>query len=376
MLGKETERRNKREAQRFYLPELDVLRFFAFFAVFICHGFPHTAQEYASQGVPGFAAELISSVARAGAYGVDLFFLLSSYLITSLLIREEGVTGRIDVRAFWIRRCLRIWPLYFAFVIVAGLLLPNFFGFVPGLAARYIVGLLSFTHNWVLAFSGVGKGSPTLILWSVSLEEQFYLAWPIVIACAGIRRLRGIAICMIGASIVGRVIAIAAGASKDVIWCATPLRMEPIAMGALLALFSSRLPNLDGRLRAALLCVGVLVPVAFHLPGLDTAWVDAVKLPVTAAACGLILVSVLGAGWPVLQFGPLVYLGKISYGLYVFHLLAIQFSPHLGLPDFPFGRSIIAFGITVGVAVFSYRFLELPFLRLKERFALVQSRPA
>src|SRR3954463_14084740 len=99
----------------FYRPELDALRFFAFFAVFVHHTLPHDPTKYAAQHLPGFLAV----VAGAGAFGVDLFFLLSAYLITSLLLRERRQTGKIAVRAFYLRRILRIWPLYFFALLVA-----------------------------------------------------------------------------------------------------------------------------------------------------------------------------------------------------------------------------------------------------------------
>src|SRR5438552_17688903 len=97
----------------FYRPELDVLRFGAFLLVFIHHGFPLTAAEYAGWGVPGVVAALLASGARAGALGVDLFFALSAYLITELLLREQRSHGTFSIRAFYVRRILRIWPLYF-----------------------------------------------------------------------------------------------------------------------------------------------------------------------------------------------------------------------------------------------------------------------
>ena len=97
--------------RRFYQPELDCLRFFAFFAVFIFHTFPHEADYYSARHIP-FAA-LIASVSRAGSFGVDLFFLLSAYLISQLLLREKEAFGHVSLKAFYLRRILRIWPLYF-----------------------------------------------------------------------------------------------------------------------------------------------------------------------------------------------------------------------------------------------------------------------
>ena len=106
------------QAKLFYKPELDALRFFAFLAVLIHHTFPWTPSSYPAS-LPRFLTGVLAATARAGGYGVDLFFCLSAYLITSLLIREVNASGRLAVAAFWIRRSLRIWPLYFAFVLAA-----------------------------------------------------------------------------------------------------------------------------------------------------------------------------------------------------------------------------------------------------------------
>src|SRR5215831_4185884 len=106
-------------SQSFYRPELDGLRFFAFLFVFITHAFSDDATVYVARGVPWWIAHLAARLAHIGRYGVPLFFVLSSYLITELLIRESRLRGRIDVPRFYARRALRIWPLYFVFVLAS-----------------------------------------------------------------------------------------------------------------------------------------------------------------------------------------------------------------------------------------------------------------
>jgi len=370
------ENKDQHSAKRFYLPELDTLRFFAFLAVFLVHGFDDPVSRYTDAGVPAIIARAITTVIQAGMFGVDLFFLLSSFLITSLLRREHNATGKIDIRGFWIRRCLRIWPLYFFFVGFAGFLIPRIFHFVPPPENAHVIGLLTFTQNWAIAFSDAGRGSPTLVLWSVSVEEQFYLIWPMLIAFLGLIKLRSIAIWMIAISIIARIYAIHAGASSYMLWLATPFRMEPIAAGAIIALARNQLPAFSSKLRVGMLSLGLAIPVLCSSPLGDSRWAKAVIFPLVAFACTLIFLSIRGSGWRFLKLKPLVYLGKISFGLYVFHQLAIYFSPRLAIPGMPFGRSMAAFALTVVLAALSYRFLELPFLRLKDRFAHIQSRPA
>ena len=107
---------------RFYRPELDGLRFYAFLGVFVCHALPNEAKFYSGMHLP--MPWLWAAVVRSGAAGVDLFFVLSAFLITSLLLRERQETGKISLRLFYIRRILRIWPLYFL-VVVLGVMLAH-----------------------------------------------------------------------------------------------------------------------------------------------------------------------------------------------------------------------------------------------------------
>src|SRR5271157_1881088 len=99
----------------FYRPELDCLRFFAFLGVFVHHSIPKEPSFFRAHGLP----VILSNFSYAGAFGVDLFFCLSAYLITKLLLREKDLTGHLNVKAFYVRRILRIWPLYFAFVFLS-----------------------------------------------------------------------------------------------------------------------------------------------------------------------------------------------------------------------------------------------------------------
>ena len=142
--------------QTFYLPELDALRFFAFLAVFLCHVAVRDGR---------FTWE-----ARTGMLGVDLFFALSAFLISELLLREKDRNGTLDVRAFWIRRILRIWPLYFTMLAVAFILRAPLRE-----SLLTLIGFALFAGNFAALFA---TPSPLIgALWSLSIEEQFYLPW-------------------------------------------------------------------------------------------------------------------------------------------------------------------------------------------------------
>jgi peptidoglycan/LPS O-acetylase OafA/YrhL len=351
---------------RFYLPQLDGLRFVAFFAVFVHHALGRSRQE-----PPPWA----SAIGEAGGFGVDLFFILSSFLITALLLQEQARQGRARVGAFWVRRALRIWPLYFTVVSIAVVVTHP-----PG---WYATSLLTFTLNWALVHRMYD--SSLNILWSLAFEEQFYLAWPLLFALLGGRGLPAVAVCLIGGSLVMRASLLASLGSLAVhgVWVYPFGRFEPFALGILLAWGWSRWRR-SWPARPA--CVGI-VAVALGWAALTGLIRLATEAGITMAwppvwaylVADLILAGILGvvlmAGGGFLAHPVLVYLGRISYGLYVFHLMVIDWLiPRLGGAYWPL-RVTLSFGLTLGLAALSYALLERPFLRLKARFTYVRSAP-
>ena len=359
----------------FYRPELDVLRFGAFLLVFIHHGFPLTTAGYVGWGVPPTLAALFAAGARAGALGVDLFFALSAYLITELLLREQRSEGSFNIRAFYTRRILRIWPLYYFALL---LLLPLLYLAMPAdkMPGKFLLAFAFFAGNWACAWWNLYPTSLAL-LWSVSIEEQFYLVWPWLIRLFG----RRIGLCAWGMLAVATVTrAFLIGTRTDLtgmdvrIWTNTLARLDPIAGGALLAwLLHGSVPKHTARTRALWIASG---GVALWIAGSvlkDPGWIWLVTYPLAAAGCVAILYgSFAPDGRPA--SGILVYLGKISFGLYVFHVAAIRLvqvvSPSLTGPLV----LVIAFALTVAAAALSYKYLESPFLRMKNRFERVATR--
>src|SRR5579859_4286589 len=368
-------------AERFYRPELDVLRFFAFLGVFIFHAAPRTMDFYDRAGYPHWLSSFLIPTFGAGAYGVDLFFALSAYLITSLLLRERAATGALDLRGFYVRRILRIWPLYLAFVAFAAV----FAALVPGqhLPIKYVVGYSLLAGNWIYAFYGLPASFATP-LWTVSIEEQFYLAWPLALRKASVRTMAAIALGLLVIANAWRVWLAVTAAPVERLEYNTFTRLDPIAFGILIALFGDKLPSFTRLQRVMSLCSGVAMWVAVYAftitsPMLKfTTWQMAVGHPFTAMAGAAVLLSVLGSQHGFLRNTTLLYLGKISYGLYVLHefahFCAMRMVP-ASTPPGVMGQSLVGLALTVALAAASYRWLESPFLRLKERFAHVQSRP-
>ncbi len=366
---------------RFYRPELDVLRFFAFFGVFIFHAFPHGAGFYAANGLPRWIIATIIPVLISGAYGVDLFFALSAYLITSLLLRERAGTGGVDLRSFYARRILRIWPLYLSFVGFAALVsLMNETG---KLHWHYLAGYSLLAGNWMYVIYGLPAGF-TIPLWTVSIEEQFYLTWPLAFRRASLARMAAMAAGVLVAANAVRVWLAISAAPLQAMEYNTFTRLDPIALGILIALWGSRLPRWTQAQRLALLAAGIMSwtgAAAFNgwrNPENPETWRLAITHPIVALGSAAILIAFIGSNQPWLKSRVLIYLGKISYGLYVVHEFGRLCASRFMHPSTPLGvvaQSVVGLVFTVLLAAASYRWLERPFLRMKERFAYVRSRP-
>jgi peptidoglycan/LPS O-acetylase OafA/YrhL len=368
----------------FYRPELDGLRFFAFLAVYIAHTFLFGTQGH-HHHLPDALAHGLGTLSEAGGFGVDLFYVLSAYLITELLLRERAVRGTVEVPAFYLRRILRIWPLYFLFLALAyGLTF-----FVPGeeLTPAHLLAFALFSGNWMLLLHPVGTVAAPL--WSVSVEEQFYLVWPWAVRRGSPRRIVGL---MLAFSLLGLLLrAVLARHGVDRLWISKNsfTRADGLVAGAVLAtVLRGKLPRLRSTIRTALGlgCLAALVAFAWGL-GLYSGATSTLRLtlgwPLVALACAGIVLSVIGGegmGARLLASRPLVYLGRISYGLYVFHQVGLLVA-HACFPQYAsnplqwaahFAAGLL---LTVLLAATSYRWFELPFLELKRRYTIVLSRP-
>jgi peptidoglycan/LPS O-acetylase OafA/YrhL len=386
VLGENTERVALRDAgrartRRFYHPELDVLRFLAFALVFSAHS-AHPAESLIRRGVPRAVVAVVEAFSSVGGFGVDIFFVLSAYLITELLLREKAQFGDLNVGSFYVRRMLRIWPLYFAFL------------FLAAAASRWLRGT---PDSWqvVLAYSllcgnwwTIFHEWPSLALsplWTVSVEEQFYLAWPPVVRRLNKRQMLIACGFMVGIAVSTQIYLVLRHAEVEHIWCNTLARLEAIAGGiAVAVLLDGRSPKLAGWVRLMLFAggFGALLFSAGYLHTIDDpGLIRSIVLGYALVDIGsvMMLIAILAETPPWFARGPLVYLGRISYGLYIFHflglILADKFLNHfLGSQAFRGGLPL-AFLLTVVFAALSYHFYESRFLRIKERFARIPSRP-
>ncbi len=316
-----------------------------------------------------------------GGFGVSMFFLLSAYLITELLLRERAGSGSVAWSLFFVRRALRIWPLYYAALAVAiliGLANPHF-----ALNGFGIAGMSFFFVNWVLGGAHLGfLGS----LWSISVEEQFYLIWPPIVRAGG-KRL--VLIASIGL-VVGAGVWLWVFAGKGWhLWYDTPVEFLFFGAGAIVALAARGEIRARSRTsRVAIFIAGwLLLVVAAQAGGIGTSGVRLthselyIGYGAAVAGCAAIFVAILGLPHipPVL-----IYLGRISYGLYVFHEGALYLAQWTTAPLKLRPASVVrmltvdmlALLICIPLAHLSYQYFEKPFLKLKQRFEVVESRPA
>lgn len=345
----------------FYKPQLDVVRLLAFFAVFNHHVLPRTCA----------TLPWLGEVADAGAFGVSLFFVLSAYLITLILLREREATGTVLLRDFYMRRVLRIWPLYLLGLGI-GALRAALHGVLAEQAGWFVASLL-LAGNFV-PFGGILMSH----LWSISVEEQFYLLLPST-AKWGRQGLTAAVVVFLLAANVALVHFAHVHAEMDTtVWFNSLPQFEMFAFGIMLALLDGQVQRLRSGSGAACVVLGVVLALAVqsvfhlkteHLPATSAAGLCTGYLCLGVACCLLI------AGMQQMPvWSPLAYLGKISFGLYVFHVPAIALvGNHLHFAALDALGSLL---VTITLAAISYHLLERPFLLIKHRFEVIHTRPA
>ncbi len=357
-----------------YLPGLDGLRGISVLAVLVFHHYLIGGHE------PGWMP--------GGFLGVEVFFVVSGYLITSLLLTERRETGRISLRRFWLRRARRLLPALFtllAVVVAAALLfLPDTIGTLRSDA----IAALTYTSNWwqIAAHRSyfVDAGRPPLLkhLWSLAIEEQFYLFWPPLLIL-GLRRLgrRRMLGTMLGiAALSSALMAVIASSSIDGAYYATYSRLTGLLLGAAMAFGFApyRLRGLPGRgVRLAVDlggALGLIVLIeAFHhytYPDSTTADLSVFRGGFVVVDLATLLV-ILAAVHPASDVGrllgwePLRWVGLRSYSLYLWHYPIFCITrPSLDFRDFGHLHGWPVFALRIGLSLAaadaSYRLVERP----------------
>lgn len=363
-----------KQTRTIHWPALDGVRGLAVLGVFLFH-FGQWSAVYGDTAAPGWLRWL-----NPGQMGVDLFFVLSGFLITGILVRNRGQRGYF--RNFYARRCLRIFPLYYAylaffFVIGAAWRIPDF---MWGEMWWY----LPFLQNFASTFAPERLGGPHHF-WSLAVEEHFYLVWPLVVSIFPAPQLRIICAGLVATAFLVRCGFLMAGLD---VFTFTLCRMDSLAIGAWLALLHKDGPRWS-RIRGGVMSgwwagLALLVAAYATVSGSQHVFLQATKYTLTAlAAAGLLVLVVEKEPTHLIpRFFSMAWLrglGRISYGFYVFHPYPMQrltglffkeeWSPWHGRA----GPAMLAdllflFALTLAISLASWKFLEQPFLRLKKSF--------
>jgi peptidoglycan/LPS O-acetylase OafA/YrhL len=372
------------ELPRGHLPPLDGLRGVAVLAVLAFH-FLHL------DGPARHPLDrVVLAAAGAGWCGVDLFFVLSGFLITGLLLDAKGAPGWLG--AFWGRRVLRIFPLHYAYLAALFLLAPRLFPAagleVPAAEQAWFWG---YAGNVLFARRGTFDGGPALAahFWSLAVEEQFYLAWPLVVWALPRRGVALVSAAAIAGAGLLRLALLADGTRATAAYVLTPCRMDALAVGAAIAALGRAPGGWAALVRAARPvaagAAAAIAAVAWWRGGLfggDPAVERWAFLPLALLSGAALVLAVDarrgGAAWRALAWRPLAGAGRYAYGLYVLHypvfrlleahgVRAGAFPPLAGsrLPGL-LAFAALAGGVSVAAALASWHLLERRCLALRE----------
>jgi peptidoglycan/LPS O-acetylase OafA/YrhL len=322
------------------------------------------------------------SLGQAGYLGVDIFFVLSGYLITTILLRERERSGRISLGGFYARRALRLYPALVALVLVS-LLIPTIVGFATrGNAFRAAPIILGYLGDFAVFSHWSWNIDPFRQVWTLGIEEQFYLLWPAFVILTmrsrfGLRATSAAATLGAGYGLVS-MITLAAGAAHPgrIVYFRPDIRAGAILVGCALALALEHrrvrgdritLPSGIGWVAAGLLAADLVagpnqLKSSAYTLAIPAAWVlSATLIAEFVTSPERLLARLVGAR-------ILAAVGVISYGLYLIHPIVFEYfsrqgdlKRHIAMP--------LAATISLVLAIISYQVIEKPFLRLKSRWS-------
>lgn len=365
--------------RRYILPGLDGLRAIAVLLVIVYHFWP--------------------TVLPGGMIGVDIFFVISGFLITSLLLREGALNGRIALGSFWVRRARRLLPAIALMILVLGPVSLIVGGDIQVNLGRQLLGAATFSSNWISIFAGndyFAQTSPELFtnFWSLAVEEQFYVLWPLLIVASGLllgrhwRHFSAVMVLGILASLGVAAFLLMNGTPISRIYYGTDTHLYGLLLGALLAFARpwSLYPPMGKkalyrvaqpfgliaftRVMVSWLSLFALIPYAILVPesapGAIPWGLFGASLLTLGVIQGMLPDMLAGASEALrrlLNFAPLRWVGERSYGLYLWHWpLAVVMHYVLGADRSP----LVNVGVlvaTFAIAEMSYRWVETPIRR-------------
>ena len=334
----------------------------------------HTQIEF----LPPRQAQGILDAINGGFFGVDIFFVLSGFLITALLLNERSKRGKVWFGGFYARRALRLLPAlytllaaYFVYSVVSGAPLAP--------VQQTSVAAIFYVNNWYSVFHPFSGAGDLGHIWSLSVEEQFYLVWPALLTLL-IRPRRGrLVVPAIGVLIATVMVrrALLWSANGAVVWMLmyvrTDTRADSLLVGALAAVLWTRglIPR-RGIGACAYASIAVMAVIMSLSRQGQSPFLYYGGYTLFAAATAVAIIATVDGAWSVNRFlecRPLRLLGRVSYGLYLWHLPVYLVVIRSTTGWAPLARFALAIGITAGCVAASWNFVERPAHRLRHRFA-------
>lgn len=349
-----------------YRPELDGLRGVAIILVLLIHAL---------------------NWPKGGLLGVDIFFTLSGFLITTLLLEEWNALGSISLRHFYLRRYFRLFPALAVLVASYILFVLVFSQGNLGMRLRGAGFAITYSSNWVMAFNLPYPEWEIGHLWTLAVEEQFYLLWPVLLLIPlrrglGLKGTKWLLLGMIGAVVAWRIFLDLHGVDDSRLYFATDTRFDQLLVGCLAGtLFVSRGKDQPG---SRWIMIGGLAGAAFlgwrvFNPNFQSFWSFKVGLTLFATATALMIYACVTRSLPLLTRALsakwLVFVGTISYSLYLWHVSSsILFREFTQLDHWYI--VISGLGLSFVAACASYFLIELPFLRRRRAHQRLSSTKA
>lgn len=368
---------------RVHFMNLDFLRFLAAYMIVILHSFTAWQANYgnptwmeAKDGNLSFFGLLLNRGVNNLGFGVDIFFLISGFLITYLLLAERERTGGVDVFKFYVRRAFRIWPLYFLLLLGAPLMAFFFNEKMPEFAYHFaFLGNFETIKNHTI-------NPITTHLWSICVEEHFYLICPVILAFIPTKKLPQAFLIIIFASILFRYNIYDHPNSSSHLYLNTLSRIDTLALGCLFGyLVYFKKLQFNDPLPVRLIVYSIFLLMLFtenfksvHSP-FDAALKKYLFLMPAAYWLGNFIFNA-GAVMVPRKENFFHLLGKASYGLYMFNPVLISVMlKYFHKYDFQnfIVYTVLVNGILLGITLLSYHYFEMPFLRLKEKFSVIPS---
>ena len=368
-----------------FFPHLDGLRFFCFLSVFFFHSF-HTELNYIRNSSGYYFIKHF--LFKNGNLGVNFFFVLSGFLITFLLLKEKEFYGRINVLNFWKRRILRIWPLYFACVLFGFLVFPQIkilFNQQPSETAN-ILFYLTFLNNFDLLKNGLPDASVLGILWSVAIEEQFYLLWPLLLIIVPAHYYKYLFSIVILITLFFR--AFYDDPLKNeyhTLSCIGDMMVG--ALGALLIQNTTLSKKIESVNKVYIIILYTALVFIFLFRDNIQLNVYPIRIIERTFIAVVFLMVILEQNYAknslfkLGNFKLISKLGTITYGLYCLHFIGILIATNMfkifhwntNLWKVLILETAVALSITIIIASLSYRYFESHFLRMKQRLSSIST---